>query len=234
MRKIGIVGGVGWPSTADYYRLICMRANAHFKAQGAAPPYPTPPMVIESLVMHETRKLRASPGGGEAAWARFDAVFRDAFHRLAAAGADFGIIASNTPHTRLAAIRRGLDLPIVSILDETAWVAHGLRARSALVLGTGVTMRADDYPAALQACGVAALPRLAEAEIDALQQIIDTEFYQGGSDIGRAAIVDLCSRHVADAATTAVLLACTELPLAFPEHGDDVSFQADGYTFQTV
>ena len=33
------------------------------------------------------------------------------------------------------------------------------------------------------------------------------------------------------AAGTAVPLACTELPLAFPEHGDAVSFRADGYTF---
>ena len=36
---------------------------------------------------------------------------------------------------------------------------------------------------------------------------------------------------LADAAGTAVPLACTELPLAFPEHGDAVSFRADGYTF---
>ena len=59
MKKIGIVGGVGWPSTVDYYRLICKAANAHFKAMGTSLPYPTPPMTIESLVMHETRAFRA-------------------------------------------------------------------------------------------------------------------------------------------------------------------------------
>ena len=72
MKKIGIVGGVAWPSTADYYRLICSQANAHFKNLGIEPPYPTPPITIESLVMHETRKLRGKPGEGEAGWAGFD------------------------------------------------------------------------------------------------------------------------------------------------------------------
>ncbi len=39
MKKIGIIGGLAWPSTADYYRLICAGANAHFRSLGH--PMPT-------------------------------------------------------------------------------------------------------------------------------------------------------------------------------------------------
>jgi hypothetical protein len=108
--------------------------------------------------MYETRNLRAKPGGSDDAWAAYDAAFRDAFERLERAGCEIGIIASNTPHTRLASIRRGLRLPIISILDETARATVALRRRKALVLGTDVTMRSDDYPAALRALGVEPKP----------------------------------------------------------------------------
>ena len=44
MRKIGIIGGLAWPSTMDYYRLICSLTNAHFRAQGHDVPLPAPPI----------------------------------------------------------------------------------------------------------------------------------------------------------------------------------------------
>ena len=119
MKKIGIIGGLAWPSTLDYYRLLCSKTNEHFRAQGATAPFPTPPITIESLNINDTRKLRGKDGD-EASWARFDNVFRKTFGRLQQAGADFGIIASNTPHMRLKSITKGLDFPIISILDTTA------------------------------------------------------------------------------------------------------------------
>ena len=63
MKKIGIIGGLAWPSTIDYYRLICAGANAHFRSLGHPMPLPTPPMMIESVNMVETRKLRGNPDG---------------------------------------------------------------------------------------------------------------------------------------------------------------------------
>ena len=73
MKKLGILGGLAWPSTADYYRLICEMSNAHFKAAGGDAPYPTPPMAIESLNIHEMRRLRGNPGD-EASWGRYEAA----------------------------------------------------------------------------------------------------------------------------------------------------------------
>lgn len=234
MKKIGIVGGVGWPSTLDYYRLICTASNAHFRKMGTSLPYPTPPMTIESLVMHETRGYRAKPGDGDDAWARYDAAFRGALQRLQGAGCDFGIIANNTSHTRLSSIRKGLSMPIISILEETADVARSSGAANALVLGTDVTMRADDYASVLLDRGITPNERLPSGVIDGLQSLIDTEFEQGGTATGRCKLIELCDAHVSDRSNTVVLLACTELPLAFPDHADSVSFAADGYRFMNT
>ncbi|MGI9483874.1 MAG: aspartate/glutamate racemase family protein [Hyphomicrobiales bacterium] len=230
MKKIGIVGGVAWPSTMDYYRLICSGANAHFKALGTEPPYPAPPIAIESLVMAETRKLRGKPGSDEG-WEAFDAVFRDAFKRLEASGCAFGLIASNTPHARLHAIKEGLSLPLISIFDETLKAAQETGAKIALVLGTSVTMRSANYPGILQSAGIEPNAPLPEDEIDAMQALIDHEFYEGASVTGTEALLDVCKRFVPEPDDTAILLACTELPLAFPDYRDSAIFSTRGFTF---
>jgi aspartate racemase len=229
MKKIGIVGGLAWPSTADYYRLICSGANAHFRALGHPMPLPTPPIVIESVNIAETRKLRGNPDG--TGWERFDTVFRETFRRLQTAGCDFGIIASNTPHARLDAIRQGLDLPILGIIEETARQTARIGATRALVLGTAVTMRGDQYPQHLREQGIEPNPRLPEAQIEAMQRLIDNEFYEGATEAGTRQLLEVCRQHVPAPANTAILLACTELPLAFPAHAYDASFEAAGFRF---
>ncbi len=105
MKKIGIIGGLAWPSTIDYYRLLCQGTNDYFKAAGHGLPYPSPLIVMESLNIAYTRSLRGQHGN-EDSWIAFDDVFRTTFIRLKEAGAEFGIIASNTPHMRLEAIQR--------------------------------------------------------------------------------------------------------------------------------
>ena len=231
MRKIGIVGGVAWPSTLEYYRLICTWTNEHFRKLGSDLPYPTPSMTIESIVMNETRKLRAGPNAGDEAWAAYDAAFRNALLRLQQAECDFGIIANNTSHARLHSIRKGLDMPIISILEETAKATRLAGVRNALVLGTSVTMRRDDYTSALAAKDVRANDRLSEDVIDFVQSLIDVEFEREGTARGREELLKLCDAHVADRSDTAVLLACTELPLAFPEHSEEGVFESEGFTF---
>lgn len=231
MKKIGIVGGVAWPSTLEYYRLLCTWTNEHFRKLGSDLPYPTPPMTIESVVMNETRKLRARLTDGDEAWAAYDAAFRNALLRLQKAECDFGIIANNTSHTRLHSIRKGLDLPIISILEETAKATRSSGARNALVLGTSVTMRSNDYTSALAANDVRANDRLPEEVIEFIQSLIDVEFEQEGTARGREELLKLCDAYVTDRSDTVVLLACTELPLAFPEHAEEGVFESEGFTF---
>lgn len=228
MKKIGILGGVGWASTVDYYRAIAKGSGAFFAAQGAISPLPVPPMTIESVTQSHTRSLRGTPGD-EASWAEFDAVFRRAMLTLEAAGCDFALMASNTPHARLHSIRRGVNIPIISILDEAAKATTATGANTALVLGTAVTMQATNYTDALAAQGITANQRLADSEIAEMQAMIDEDFYSGGSDKARDRLLTFCKRHATPG--TAILLACTELPLAFPDHLDDISFQAEGFLF---
>ncbi len=228
MKKIGILGGVGWASTVDYYRAIAEGAGRYFAERGHGSPLPIPPMTIESVTQAKTRALRGV-AGDEDSWAAFDAVFREALLTLEHAGCDFGIIASNTPHARLHAIREGVSMPILSIFDATADATASTGATNALVLGTAVTMRATKYADRLAAEGITANTRLPEPEIAEMQAMIDSDFYGGASDTAHARLLAFCNKHATPG--TAILLACTELPLAFPDHLDDPVFEADGHLF---
>ncbi len=228
MKKIGILGGVGWASTVDYYRAIAEGAGRYFAERGHGSPLPIPPMTIESVTQAKTRALRGV-AGDEESWAAFDAVFREALLTLQTSGCEFGIIASNTPHARLHAIRQGVTMPILSIFDATAQVTASTDATYALVLGTAVTMQATNYADTLREVGITANARLPDPEIAEMQDMIDSEFYGGASAGARARLLAFCNRHATSG--TAILLACTELPLAFPDHLDDPVFEADGHLF---
>lgn len=228
MKKIGILGGVGWASTIDYYRAICEGAGRIHAARGATSPLPVPPITIESVVQAETRKLRGKLGD-EPSWAAFDTVFRNAMLTLERAGCDFGLIASNTPHARLHAIRDGVRMPILSIFDATARATAATGATQALVLGTAVTMQARNYAEVLAAQGVQANDLLPTDAIAEMQAMIDADFYGCASEKARARLLTFCHAHATPG--TAILLACTELPLAFPDHLDDVSFTAEDFLF---
>lgn len=230
MKKIGLLGGMAWPSTIDYYRAICSGANAHFRDHGAERPLPTPWITIESVNMAETRALRGIEGD-EASWTNYDAVLRATMQRLEAAGCEVLAMASNTPHARLHAFRNDLNVPVISIVDETSKVALATGAQHALVLGTSVTMRGAHYPRALAEHGLEVLPRLDAVDIDAMQYLIDTEFHSGASARGKAEMLALCQKVVSNPKDTTILLACTELPLAYPEHVDRPVFEADGLQF---
>ncbi len=231
MKKIGIIGGVAWQSTVEYYRLLCGWSNEHFAALEPDGPARTPPVMIESLIMRQTRSLRGREGD-EASWAAYDDVIRQGLLRLQKGGCDFAILANNTFHMRLAQITKGVDIEVLSILDAVADTTAATGAKQALVLGTGVTMRSDAYAEKLKARGVTANTRLDEATIDHMQHQIDHAFHANPvPPNARSDLLEVCKRFTKDPTDTAILLACTELPLAFPDHLEDPVFESDGFTF---
>lgn len=228
MKTVGIVGGLAWPSTVDYYSGICKRSNEYFRKRGALAPFPVPHMIIDSLDISKVRALRGRDD--DASWRGFESEIRASLLRLKSAGADFGVIASNTPHMRIAGISDGLDFPIVSILDATAMAVSKAGGKRALVLGTSVTMRSSAYRSALENVGVEVLPNLGDEDIEALDSVIDVDLCQGRVDGVCERILELC-RPVVTNESDLVCLACTDLPQAFSGFEDVAVFSIDGIRF---
>jgi aspartate racemase len=235
MKKIGMVGGIGWRSTVEYYAEICRRSEEAHAARGGTGMAPTPEMAIESLSLEKSFALLGRDED-EASWAEFDEYHRAALKRLEAGGAEVAVLAANTPHHRLQSIVRGVGIPVVSILDaaarEASRVGARIGTRKALILGTALVMRSAQVRKAFVKQGLDATGPAHEAERAATLQLI-AELQSGQTEGMAERVVSLARTAFAGQfrGTPMVVLACTELPLAFPEMRSRASFEAGGVVY---
>lgn len=201
MRKLGMIGGTSWLSTAMYYEQI---NKAVAKARGGLS---SAPLVLESL---DLAPLAAWELAGE--WDRVGETVAAAAVRLEAAGAGALIICSNTTHKVAPVVEAAVSIPLLHIADATAerLAADGV-ARAGLI-GTRFTMEEGFFRDRIEARGVAlALPDPATAaEID---RIIFEELAKGVVHRGSQRRLKTCLTEMAKARQQAVILGCTELVL---------------------
>jgi len=143
MKKIGILGGVGWPSTMEYYRLICEASQTYHRDKDFSGPTPMPEISIESLNMNFTVNNRGSDEVGS--WATWDEYFKIAANRLEKSGAELIVIASVTPHARLEEISKGTNTPIISVYESIGNHCNANGIENLLVLGTMPTMTSPAF-----------------------------------------------------------------------------------------
>lgn len=216
MKKLGIVGGIAWPSTIDYYRAICRLSLDYHKQKPISGPPPVPEMTIESLNINKSFGLRGGSIADDASWAKYDQYFREALRRVEANGADLAIIASNTPHNRYASITSGIKIPVLSMFEAVAKDCARIGVTEMLILGTAPTMDSPAFSEVLARSGIRASAPSMQGERAKVVALISELYAERDEDAaGRIrSIVDAsCPKN---GAVRAVCLACTELPLAFP------------------
>ena len=143
MKTVGIIGGIGPESTIEYYRFI-IDGYRKRKTDGS---YPS--IVINSI---DLNKLIGWMNAGE-----LDAVadyLSVEIEKLARAGADFAVLASNTPHIVFDRIRERSPLPLISIVEATRDQALALGLQRPGLFGTRFTMQAQFYPEVFKRAGL--------------------------------------------------------------------------------
>jgi aspartate racemase len=230
-RKIGIVGGVAWPSTVDYYSEICRRSERWHLARNPQGVPSTPEMSIESLDLNKAVSCLGIDDDEES-WSQFDAYHRAALKRLEASGADFAIIASNTPHHRFASIVRGIGIPVISILEAVAKASARIGAREVLILGTALTMRSRRFRKEFAKYGVeAAGPHDETARAMTVELITELQLGKLEEAAERLGRITRIAFERQFRAQPVVCLACTELPLAFPRQKMLATFEYGGVLY---
>jgi aspartate racemase len=231
MKRIGIVGGVGWRSTVDYYAEICRRSERWHLAQNLPGVPSAPEMSIESLDLNKAVSYLGS-NGDEESWSRFDNYHRAALQRLETSGADFALMASNTAHHRFASIVRDVGIPVINIFDVVAKESARSGARQVLILGTALTMTSPGFRAAFARYGVAAAgPADETARTMTAGLIAELQIGKVKGAAGRLARIAKLSLEQRRKAQPVVCLACTELPLAFGERKMLATFEYDGFLY---
>ena len=211
MRKLGLIGGIGPESTIPYYRGIV------FGVQERMGERVFPPMTIESLDVY--RVLELCEGR------RFDELvdyLGDGLDALAAAGADFAALSANTPHIVLGRLQERSPLPLVSIVEAARAEAQRRGLGRVGLLGTIFTMREEFFAEPFERAGITVVrPDADEQEL--IQARISDELELG---VVRPETVDELCAIVAGlrrrAGIEAVVLGCTELPLALGDGNSPV------------
>jgi aspartate racemase len=223
MKTLGIIGGIGPESTIEYYRLIiaAYRARqsevplADTHAQDArAANYPS--IIINSVDL--TRLLRWL-GANE--MGAFTDHLAEEIERLARAGADFGALASNTPHIVFDELRRRSPIPLISIVESTCHAAQVLGLKRVGLFGTRFTMRGRFYPEVFARSGLTiVVPEEDEQTYiheKYMRELLNNIFLPETRQ-GLLAIVD---RMKAADSIEALVLGGTELPLVLRDAEHD-------------
>ncbi|MFE9458502.1 aspartate/glutamate racemase family protein [Streptomyces californicus] len=201
MRTIGLIGGMSWESTAEYYRLINEYTRDRLGGLHSAR------CVLYSVDFAEIERLQT-----EGRWAEAGEVLADAARAVQAAGADMVLICTNTMHKVADAVAAAVSVPLLHLADATADAVHAAGVRRVGLLGTAFTMEQDFYRGRLNDRGLDV--RVPDAAGRALvHEVIYGELCLGVvREESRAAYREIIRGLVADGAE-GVILGCTEIEL---------------------
>jgi len=206
MRTVGMIGGIGPESTVAYYRQIISRYRDR------RPDGHYPQIIISSIDM--TRMLGLISAGRFADTADYLA---EEIQKLERAGADFALLASNTPHIVFDSLQAKSRLPLVSIIEAACREARRLGLRKVGLFGTKFTMQGGFYGAVFSKHGIDIVtPNAADQET--IHEKYMGELVNGIIlDATKRKLLEIASRLEADTGIEGLILGGTELPLILSE-----------------
>ncbi len=201
MKIIGLIGGVSWESSAEYYRIINQEVKARFGPKHSAA------LVMYSLDFQPVAQLEH-----EGKWDELATLLVDVAKRLERAGAEFVVVASNTLHKVAVEVQQRINVPLLHIADAVAEEIKKADISLVGLLGTRFVMEQDFYRERLSGHGISVqIPD--RAARDYVHKVIYNELSQGQVlETSKQKILRIIA-ELKGAGTSAVVLANTELPL---------------------
>ena len=201
-KVIGLIGGMSWESSSEYYRIINQAVREKLGGLRSAR------CLMWSFDFGEIEALQHA-----GRWDDATALMIDAAQRLERGGADFFLICTNTMHRMADQVQAAVGIPLLHIADPTAERIKARGIRRVGLLGTAFTMEQDFYKGRLKdRFGLDVL--VPEAEDRAtVHHVIYEELVQGRVEASsREAYRQVIARLV-ERGAEAVILGCTEIML---------------------
>lgn len=206
MRKIGLIGGMSFESSAVYYRMINEAVREHLGALHSAE------VMLHSVDFQTIVDLQKAGRWDDAA-KRLSEVAQG----LEAAGAACVLICTNTMHLIADEVQSSISVPLINIIDETAASMKAAGAKRPLLLATRYTMEHGFYADRMAADGVDVMVPNAE-DRTLVHDIIFNELCAGAIlDTSRQALMAVIERAKNQGAD-AIILGCTEICLILDPH----------------
>lgn len=210
MKTIGLIGGITWFSTIDYYRYINQAINKKLGGDEAAK------IILYSVNYGEIKKLTLKNN-----WAAITEITSNAAIKLQHAGADIILLGANTMHHVFNDVERSITVPLLHIADATAQEIQSKKIKTVALLGTKYTMQFDFFKNRLAGSGINTL-----IPDDTGIEIINSAIYD---ELGKGialpetkekflAIINSLKQKGAEG----VILGCTEIPLLIKQEDCDI------------
>lgn len=201
MKTIGLIGGLTWLSTLDYYRLLNEMVNEKLGGSEAGK------IIIYSVNFGEI-KIFTEKGN----WDKIAEIICNAAKKLEASGADCILIGANTMHKIAGEIQAVLSIPVIHVAEEVAKEINKKKLTTVALLGTKYTMQMDFYKDKLSKQGIVTIiPELEEIEL--INAAIYNEMGKGiFLPVTKEKFLNIINSLIKQGAE-GIILGCTEIPI---------------------
>jgi len=201
MKTIGLIGGLSWLSSIEYYRMLNEMVNERLGGVHAGK------IFMYSVNFGEIKTLTE-----EDRWDEIAKMIGSIAQKLEQAGADCILIGANTMHKIADEIQQTINIPVIHIAEVTATQIKKQQLKKVALLGTKYTMQLDFYKDKLAAQGITTIIP-GEQEIEFINAAIYTEMGKGiFLPATKEKFLDIISKLIRQGAE-GIILGCTEIPL---------------------
>lgn len=211
MKKIGLVGGISWTSTIDYYRILNERVNQKLGGLNFCE------CIIYSVNFSDFVSHNVAGN-----WHLTLELMKNAAQSLQKSGAQAIILCANTAHAIADELQGLIDLPIINIIDETGKAIKAKKYKKAALIGTRFTMEMDFYRNGLEKFGIEMMVPQSQETRDFIQKTVKEELGCGIlNPQTKSKYIEILNQLIKDGAEC-IILGCTEIPLLISQDDFDV------------
>lgn len=207
MKKVGLIGGISWVSTMDYYKFINEGVNTKLGGLNFAE------CIIYSLNFGDIQTKT---------WDNSFELLLHACESLKKSGAESIVLCANTAHLFADQLQEKVHLPIIHIVVETAKEVNKLGYKKVGLLGTKFTMEMDFYTNKLKEYGLEVLIPKEQETRDYIQHTLKEELGRGFINPDTKKRYLSIVKDLVDSGAECIILGCTEIPMLISQDDFDI------------
>lgn len=206
-KTVGILGGLGPETTAKFYLEVISKAKI-------IDPHIRPQLAIWSVPMELAVEDSFIKGNDERS--KYTSILIEGAKKLESIGVDFLVIPCNSVHVFIDQVRQAVQIPVLSIVEETSAFLHSHNIGKIGLLATSATIKSSLYSSLLEKNSIeVVVPSATEqSELDAsITRLVNAQ----SSDLDKQKLESIITTLASNGVQT-TLLACTDLQLVAPSH----------------
>jgi len=213
MKLLGLIGGMSWENTIEYYRIINEDVKSRLGGWSSAK------ILLYSVNFEEILNLEEQGN-----WEKLAKIFIKISKNLESAGCKAIVLCSNTIHKIADEIEKEISIPLIHVVDTTAEAIKQAGIRSVGLLGTRFTMEEGFYEKRLRRKHQLKVFLPEKVERDYINNAIYTELAAGKLLKSTKNELLKIINQLKDNGAEGIILGCTELPLLIKENDVDIKF----------